>query len=97
MESLIGPLIGLATGALGGNIAGKAMNSNMGTMGRSITGILGGGGLAFLAPHIPGLGGLLGGAGGSMDPMALIGSVASGGIGGGILTAILGKVMGGKA
>mgnify|MGYP000380319952 CR=1 FL=1 len=41
-----------------------------------------------------GAGGL---AGGGMDLMGIIGQLASGGVGGGILTAILGKVMGGKA
>ena len=96
MESLIGPIIGLVTGAIGGNVAGKVMNSDMGTMGRSITGIVGGGGLAFLAPMIPGLDGLLGGTSESLDPMAIIGSVVSGGLRGAILTFILGKVMGGK-
>jgi hypothetical protein len=89
MESLIPILIGLAGGAGGGILAGKLMNSSMGTMGRSLTGIIGGGGLAFLAPMIPGLAGVFG------DPMAgagLISSLISGGVGGGILTAILGKL-----
>ncbi|MEE9347541.1 MAG: hypothetical protein V3U82_05050 [Robiginitomaculum sp.] len=93
MESLIGPLIGLASGALGGNVAGKAMNSNMGTMGRSLTGIIGGGGLAALAPMI-GLD-MFSGAGG-MNITSILSNLVGGGVGGGILTAILGKVMGGK-
>lgn len=94
MESLIGPIIGLASGALGGNVAGKMLNNNMGTLGRSLTGIIGGGGLAAIAPMIPGLGGLVGS--GEMDIAAILGNVVSGGVGGGILSIILGKVMGGN-
>ena len=98
MENLLPLIIGLGSGAVGGNVAGKVMNSNMGTLGRSITGIVGGTGLAALAPMIPGLAGLFGDpTSGAMGISGIIGSVASGGVGGGVLTAILGKVMGGKA
>lgn len=90
--------LGLLSGAGGGVGAGKLMNSNMGTVGRALTGIVGGTGLAALAPMIPGLDGLFaspaGGAG--LNISSVLGSVVSGGVGGGILTAILGKVMGGK-
>ena len=55
---LIGLAIGLLSGAAGGNVAGKVMNSKMGTMGRSVTGILGGAGLAAVSQYIPGLAGL---------------------------------------
>lgn len=95
-------IIGLLSGAAGGNIAGKVMKSGMGTMGRSLTGIVGGAGLA---------GGMsmLGGGGAAsvadaaqaatssgLDPMSILKSVAGGGVGGGILTAILGMVTGKK-
>ncbi len=91
-------IVGLASGAAGGNIAGKVMNSGMGTLGRSITGIVGGTGLAAIAPMIPGLGGLFGDpTTGAASVGGIVASLASGGIGGGILTAILGKVMGNKA
>ncbi len=91
-------IIGLLSGAGGGIGAGKLMNSNMGTLGRAVTGIVGGGGLAALAPMIPGLEGVFADptAGASLDPMSIISGVVSGGVGGGILTAILGKVMGNK-
>jgi hypothetical protein len=91
--------VGLLSGAAGGNVAGKAMNSGMGTMGRSLTGIVGGTGLAAIAPMIPGVAGLFGDptAGAGLDIGSILASVASGGVGGGILTFILGKVMGGKA
>lgn len=91
-------LVGLASGAAGGNVAGKVMNSGMGTLGRSITGIVGGTGLAALAPMIPGLEGVFAApADGAASVGGIVASLASGGIGGGLLTAILGKVMGGKA
>jgi hypothetical protein len=91
---IVSLVIGLASGAAGGNVAGKVMNSSMGTMGRSLTGIVGGTGLAAVAQML-GLGGVADPtAGASLDIMSIVSSVASGGIGGGILTAILGKVMG---
>lgn len=90
--------LGLLSGAAGGNVAGKVMNSGMGTMGRSITGIVGGTGLAALAPMIPGLEGVFAAptAGAGMNVSSLLGGVVSGGVGGSILTFILGKVMGNK-
>jgi len=36
---IIGLAIGLLSGAAGGNVAGKLLNSSMGTMGRSVTGV----------------------------------------------------------
>ncbi len=101
MEQLLPLLLGLGSGALGGNIAGKVMKSGMGTMGRSLTGIVGGGGLAYVMQ-------MMGGGGASMadaaqtattsglDVMSIVKSVVGGGVGGGILTAILGMVTGKK-
>ena len=88
--------LGLLSGAAGGNVAGKMTNSSMGTMGRSLTGIIGGTGLAALAPMIPGLEGIFAAPvdGASLNISSILGGVASGGIGGLILTFILGKVMG---
>lgn len=90
-------VVGLLSGAAGGNIAGKVMNSNMGTLGRSLTGIIGGTGFAALAQYIPGLEGLFQApTDGAMSVSGILSSLVAGGAGGGILTAILGKVMGGK-
>ena len=89
---IIGLVIGLASGALGGNVAGKAMNSSMGTMGRSLTGIVGGAGLSIVGQML-GIGIADPTAGGSLDVMSIVSNLVSGGVGGGLLTFILGKVM----
>ena len=90
--------LGLLSGGGGGLLAGKAMNSNMGTMGRALTGIVGGTGLAALAPMIPGLGGIFAAptAGAGLNVSSLLGGAVSGGDDGSILTFSLSKVMGGK-
>lgn len=88
---IVGLVIGLAGGALGGNVAGGAMKSSMGVGGRSITGIIGGTVLSFVAQHF----GLSLGdptAGGSLDIMSIVSNVVSGGLGGAALTAIIGMV-----
>jgi len=92
---IIGLAIGLLSGAAGGNVAGKLLNSSMGTMGRSVTGILGGAGLADVSQYIPGISGLFADptAGGGLNLSSILGGAVSGGIGGTLLTAILGKVM----
>jgi len=90
--------LGLLSGGGGGLLAGKLMNSNMGTMGRVITGIAGGTGLAAVSQYIPGLEGLFAAPtdGASFSLSSLLGGAVSGGVGGTILTFILGKVMGNK-
>ena len=91
---IIGLAVGLLSGAAGGNVAGKVMNSSMGTMGRSLTGIIGGTVLSQVAPMIPGLAGLFGDpTSGAMSVSGIIASLVSGGVGGGLLTAIMGKFM----
>ena len=85
MESLI---INLICGALGGNAAGKLFqNISLGTLGNSIAGILGGG----LGGHLLGMAGIAT-ASGSMDLASILSSVAGGGVGGGVLMAIIGMI-----
>lgn len=88
-------IISLVSGAAGGNLAGKLMpNSSMGTAGNSILGILGGG----IGSQLLGMLGMSPEVGTSL--MGIIGSVASGGVGGGALMAIIGVIkgmMGGKS
>ena len=101
MEAYLPLIIGLLSGAGGGNIAGKLMKSSMGPLGRSITGIVGGGGLAYVLQMLGGGGASVGDAVNAattsgLDPMSIVKSVVGGGVGGGILTAILGAVTGKK-
>lgn len=81
-------LVQLVSGAVGGNIAGSLLKKlSLGTVGDSIVGILGGG-----------LGGvLLNALGAGTSPSdvnvgSVIGSIAAGGIGGGVLLAIVGAI-----
>ena len=81
-------IIQLVSGAVGGNVAGAAMKRfSLGTILNSIIGIIGGG-----------VGGQLLGAlgvptgGGGMDIAGVVGSIASGGVGGGVILAIIGMI-----
>jgi hypothetical protein len=87
MEQLI---ISLLSGAAGGNIVGKVLkNLDLGPIGNSIAGILGGGlGSQILAS----LGSADAAAAGGMDMGSIISSIASGGVGGGVLMAIIGMI-----
>lgn len=84
-------IISLASGALGGNLAGKKLltNFDQGTLINSIVGILGGGlGGTILST-------LTGGAVDAGDASSITGilsAVASGGVGGGALLAIVGMI-----
>ncbi|MEM9141625.1 MAG: hypothetical protein AAGA86_01475 [Bacteroidota bacterium] len=81
-------IIQLVSGAVGGNLAGKLLNNvSLGTVGNSILGILGGG----LGGQLLGLLGI-GTGGGEMDIAGILGSIAGGGVGGGVLMAIIGVI-----
>ena len=87
----VGLIIQLASGAVGGNVAGALLKKfSLGTLGNSIVGILGGG----LGGQILGMLGVGGGgqAGGSLDIGSILASVAGGGVGGGVLMAIIGVI-----
>jgi uncharacterized membrane protein YeaQ/YmgE (transglycosylase-associated protein family) len=85
-------IIQLASGAVGGNVAGKLMpKQSLGTIGNSIAGIVGGG----LGGQLLGMLGIGGdAAAGSMDISSILTSIAGGGVGGGVLMAIVGFVKG---
>lgn len=83
-------IIGLIAGALGGNAAGKAAPKlDMGVLLNSIAGIVGGG-LGSTILGTLGASPELAGAVEGLDIRALVGQVASGGIGGGVLMAVVG-------
>jgi hypothetical protein len=83
-------IIQLICGAAGGNIAGALLKKlNLGTLGNSIAGILGGG-LGGQILSLLGLGGSAAASG--LDLGTILSSVAGGGIGGGVLMAIVGAL-----
>ena len=89
---MIAILIQLLSGALGGNAAGAVLkNFNLGTLGNSVAGILGGGiGGAILSS-------VLGSAAApyaGMDIGSILSNVAGGGVGGAVLLVIVGVVKG---
>jgi hypothetical protein len=89
MESLIALVVQLISGAVGGNAAGAALKDvDLGTLGNSIVGAIGGGiGGQLLTALLPALTG-----GGGLDVGALLGEIAGGGAGGALLTIIAGLV-----
>jgi hypothetical protein len=89
---LVTLIIQLLSGAAGGNIIGGLIkNLNLGPLGNSLAGIIGGGlGGQLLGPLLGPEGAAVAGA--ALDPMAILGQIATGGVSGGILTAIVGLV-----
>ncbi|SEQ88722.1 hypothetical protein [Neolewinella agarilytica] len=87
---MIGTIISLLSGALGGNLAGSLMkDSSLGTLWNSVVGIAGGG----IGGVILGMLGLGAGAGSeALDIGTIVSNVASGGVGGGVLLAIIGMI-----
>jgi uncharacterized membrane protein YeaQ/YmgE (transglycosylase-associated protein family) len=87
METLI---IQLISGAVGGNLAAKALPKfDLGTLWNSVAGIVGGGvGAQIIAAIVPGL------LSGGLSVSGIISSIASGGVGGGVLLALVGVVRG---
>lgn len=87
-----GLLVSLISGAVGGNVAGGVMKSGHGVAGRSIIGVIGGLLLSVVAGKL-GIAGVADPfAGGAVNMSTVIGSLVSGGLGGGALTAILGML-----
>jgi hypothetical protein len=91
MEMLINLAIQLISGVVGGNAVGAALKDyNLGSLGNTIAGALGGiGGGQLLLAAMPAIAGV---AGGSLDVGAIISQIVGGGAGGAILTVIAGLV-----
>lgn len=88
MQNLLPLIIQLICGAVGGNLAGSAIKKyDLGTLGNSIAGILGGG----IGGQLLGLLGVAA-SGGSLDLAGIISSVAGGGVGGAVLMLIVGLI-----
>ena len=87
--NLVALIIQLVCGAVGGNTVGKLVkNIDLGTLGNSIAGIVGGGLGGQLLNQL----GIAVGQDGSLDLGSIIGNIASGGVGGGVLMAIIGVI-----
>ncbi|MFM9938458.1 MAG: hypothetical protein ACKVP7_03050 [Hyphomicrobiaceae bacterium] len=86
---IVSLLIQLVSGVAGGNVAGSLLkNLSLGSLGNSVAGLVGGslGGAILnssLGPsHVAALS--------NLDPGAIISQIAGGGVGGGVLMAIVG-------
>jgi len=89
--NIVALIVQLISGAVGGNIAGSMLKKfSLGTTGNSIVGILGGG-LGGQILGMLGMGGLAAG-GGALDIGSIVSSIASGGVGGGVLMTIVGLI-----
>lgn len=90
---IVSLIISLVSGAIGGNIAGKAMpEKDMGVIANSMIGLLGGGAgeyilkaLGFLATATA----ASGGADGSLDIASILANVGVSGVSGGVITAVI--------
>ena len=88
---LVGLLISVISGAVGGNIAGAAMqDKSLGTLGNSIAGVLGGGLGGALLNAL----GMMGQSSGSLDLGSIVGNIASGGVGGAVLLIVVALIKG---
>jgi hypothetical protein len=89
MEMLINLVIQLISGVVGGNAVGAALKDyNLGSLGNTIAGALGGvGGGQLLLAAMPTIAGA---SGGIFDVGAIIGQIVGGGAGGAILTVLAG-------
>jgi hypothetical protein len=92
---IVGLIIQLLSGAAGGNIAGYLLKQfNLGPVRNTIAGVIGGGVGAQIIEALLGAGGGAAGAAApaGLDLGSIIGQIASGGVGGGLLMAIVGVI-----
>jgi len=86
MEAILPLILQLAGGAGGGNLIAKLLkNLDLGPLGNTVIGLIGGLGGGQLA-------GLLGAGAGGADPVSMLLSLVGGGVGCGALTAIVGLI-----
>ncbi len=88
--TIINIIIQLIAGAIGGNAAGAGLKDyNLGQIGNTIAGALGGvGGGQILTALLP----MLAGTAGNVDIGSVIGQAVSGGIAGAIVTLVVGLI-----
>ena len=86
---IVSILIQLVSGAVGGNLAGTAKKIDLGTVGNSVIGLIGG---IVVGQVLPLLGIGDGAAAGNLDITSILTTVLGSGVGGGALTAIVGLI-----
>ena len=90
--NIVSVIIQLISGAAGGNIAGSLLKQfDLGPVGNSIVGILGGG-LGGQLLGMLGAGGAGATATSGLDIGSIVSSIAGGGVGGGVLMAVVGAI-----
>lgn len=90
MDQYLPLIIQLVSGAVGGNVAGALMKKfSLGTLLNSVVGILGGGLGAGILKALE-----LDVTTGGSNLQSIIGSIASGGVGGGVVMAVIGLIKG---
>jgi uncharacterized membrane protein YeaQ/YmgE (transglycosylase-associated protein family) len=90
---IVSLIISLLSGAVGGNVAGAALkDQSLGTLGNSLAGIIGGGAGSVILQAL----GVAVGRGG-LNLGTVLGNIASGGVGGGLLMVVIGILKGALA
>ena len=91
---IVGLIIQLIAGGVGGNVAGAALKQyNLGTVGNTIAGVVGGGlGAQIIGALLSGGTGAAAVGTGGLDIGSIIGQIVSGGVGGGVLMVIVGLI-----
>jgi uncharacterized membrane protein YeaQ/YmgE (transglycosylase-associated protein family) len=90
---IVSLIISLLSGAVGGNVAGAALkDQSLGTVGNSLVGILGGGAGSLILQALG-----VATSGGGLDLGTVLGNIASGGVGGGLLMVVIGILKGALA
>lgn len=93
MEVLLPIIVQLVLGAIGGNAAiGMASNLSLGTLGNIVVGAIGGVGAGQILGAFTGVAATAAASSGEMDISALATAVISGGVGGSVLTLIVGAI-----
>jgi hypothetical protein len=91
--TIINLIIQLLSGAAGGNIIGNILKQyNLGPLGNSIAGIVGGGLGGQLLNMILGGGAATAATAGGLDIGSIVEQIAGGGVGGGVLVLIVGII-----
>ncbi|HRD54816.1 MAG TPA: hypothetical protein PLC42_00290 [Parachlamydiaceae bacterium] len=91
---IVNLLISLLSGAAGGNVAGAAMpDKSLGTLGNTLSGILGGGLGGYLLQALNLFGAAAQATGGTgLDIGSILANIGSSGVGGAVLMAVIGLI-----